>query len=286
MTAGLRAVTAPAASLVLLLALVLVLLLPDGLAYAMGRTPRALPHGTASPAPLRPFAEPSRPLTGLEAAQSHLPAPAPPPEHPGPSPSDTPQPPAAVPPFAPDPSTAPALPPFPGTGFPVLPTAPSPTAPGSTPAAASPSDTPHRPESPSPSVASAVPSGETDGADASVLPSRTGHGAPPKEPRPPAASHAPFVVPAPPSRLPLTPSTPRRSRAPLAPLAQSPEGERAGAEALAEEMPSADEIPFRVGASGTGVLTDARGRLVLGGGLICLGCGLATALLALRLRRA
>jgi hypothetical protein len=50
-------------------------------------------------------------------------------------------------------------------------------------------------------------------------------------------------------------------------------------------MPLADEVPLPVGAHSAGFLTDERGRLVLGGGLVCLGCGLAMALLGLRLRR-
>ncbi|MFJ4439729.1 hypothetical protein [Streptomyces sp. NPDC088923] len=50
-------------------------------------------------------------------------------------------------------------------------------------------------------------------------------------------------------------------------------------------MPLTEEVPRTVGPGGTGFLTDGRSRLVLGGGLICLGCGLATALLAFRLRR-
>ncbi|WP_037869753.1 hypothetical protein [Streptomyces sp. SPB074] len=78
-------------------------------------------------------------------------------------------------------------------------------------------------------------------------------------------------------------SAPRHVRGPstVPPAAERPEeGTQAG------ELPLADEVPFPVGPSGTGFLTDGRSRLVLGGGLMCLGCGLATALLAFRLRRA
>ncbi|MDT0419427.1 hypothetical protein RM574_28515 [Streptomyces sp. DSM 41982] len=274
MTAGLRVVTAPAALVVFLLALVLVLLLPDGLAYARGRVPRGVPHSTASASPLAPFVELPQPLTGYGAPQSHAPAPAPPPEHPGPSHSGAPHSPALGPSAALDPHTAPA---FPGTEFPPPFTAlPVPLFPAVPAATATPPGAPHRPGTPSPAAASASPGGSAAAGLARVSPSRTG---PPKAP-------SPRVVPAHPALEPLAPPEPPRGRAPLASPSRASGGAPEEDEALAEEMPLADEVPFTVGTRGTGFLTDGRSRLALGGGLICLGCGLATALLAFRLRRA
>ncbi len=285
MTAGLRAVTAPAALVVFLLALLLVLLLPDGLAHAGGRVSREVPHSAVLPSPLVPFAELPRHFTGYWVPQSRTPALAPPPEHPGYSRSGAPHAPtfASAPAASPTPDTsaAPEAPPLPGTAlpFPTLPLPPLPSAPVTT---VSPSRDPHLPESPSPSAASPSPGGGAAGAGPGSSPSRTGHGTPSKAAGPPAASRA---VPAPPSLLPLAPRASRRAHARLPAPPQAPGAGPEKEQAFAEEMPRADEVPLAVGARGAGFLMDEGSRLALGGGLICLGCGLATALLAFRLRR-